>query len=127
MKNLFKIIILTIFFMGCSVFNYHKEFIDVEKTTSLEIGMSLSDVENRLGRPHYVEFTKTSNDSEEYRYFYNTKEKVYNHEFVPMTKFPISKNVNFIYPFGFSTESNKLILYFTDRRLTKIELVEGTN
>ena len=136
MKNLlFKILFILLyilFLMGCYQTSYYKkDFIDVKKTTSLKIGMTTDYVESILGEPHYVEFSIKEENVEEYRYFYNTRDKVY--KYLTQTdgdgiivdgkiiKEPYVQ-MNYNTTWGFSSESRKLILYFSNKVLVKIEV-----
>ena len=136
MVYLILVSILVLSLNGCyqSTF-YDKDFIDVEYTLRLKINMTKSEVVSILGKPHYIEFISKENDIQEYKHFYNTKEKVFNFDTYMdsngvIKKYKRIKNTSQFGEFdydrdnswGFTSESNKLIVYYIDNVLIKIQV-----
>tara|TARA_Y100000814_G_C11977097_1_gene280136 strand:+ start:97 stop:498 length:402 start_codon:yes stop_codon:yes gene_type:complete len=132
MKKLFKILFISLFILlGCAPTNYYKkDFIDVEKSILLKIGMNQNEVKLIIGEPHYIESTLKEENIIEYKLFYNTRHKVYLFRTHTDTDVIIGNkiikrpyvSVSYDTTWGFSSESNSLILYFDNDSLTKVEI-----
>jgi len=145
MKNLIKtsyIVIVIFFLTGCSSSSsFKKDFINIEKSVLLKIGMTQNEVKSILGDPHYMESILKEENIKEYRLFYNIRDKVYKFDtqtnsdgvIIGGKKITQTDELGDFFTleyeeyeqnnsWGFSSHSRSLVLYFIDEVLIRVEV-----